>query len=247
MMFPRTAATGTHADPEHRAAPALPSDCRSDSHAGSLGRIPGRVALAARTRPRAAARRVATVGARSSDRARGRRARRGAGSGRESTCSRQSGHSERLDEIQGRIGAVRAAARAVGHRGRVRRARGKVGEEVAHRRDRAGARGEMQVEHRTGGSRSPPIGCFTCASPRRRATVRWSRWSGCCGRSAPEPLYQQLEHHYDSPDLWEAALAEHRAVLEAIAAHDQSGARAAMQRHLNQAYKRFSTGWDATQ
>ena len=61
------------------------------------------------------------------------------------------------------------------------------------------------------------------------------------------PLYEQLEHHYDTPGLWDAALAEHRAVLKAIAAHDQAGARAAMQRHLNQAYKRFSTGWDAMQ
>ena len=34
-------------------------------------------------------------------------------------------------------------------------------------------------------------------------------------------------------------MAEHRAVLKAIAAKDAAGARAAMQRHLNQAYKRF--------
>src|SRR5262249_20578098 len=59
------------------------------------------------------------------------------------------------------------------------------------------------------------------------------------------PLYQQLEHHYDSPGLWTAAMAEHRAVLAAIAAHDVAGARSAMQRHLTQAYKRFSTGWDS--
>ncbi len=59
------------------------------------------------------------------------------------------------------------------------------------------------------------------------------------------PLYKQLEHHYDSPELWEAALTEHRAVVKAIAAHEPIAARAAMQRHLNQAYKRFSTGWDA--
>ena len=61
------------------------------------------------------------------------------------------------------------------------------------------------------------------------------------------PLYQQLEHHYDSPSLWESAMSEHRAVLKAIAAKDANGARAAMQRHLNQAYKRFSTGWDTLQ
>ena len=61
------------------------------------------------------------------------------------------------------------------------------------------------------------------------------------------PLYQQLEHHYDSPELWTAAMAEHRAVLRAIAGHDAAGAKAAMQRHLNQAYKRFSKGWDTLQ
>jgi GntR family transcriptional repressor for pyruvate dehydrogenase complex len=61
------------------------------------------------------------------------------------------------------------------------------------------------------------------------------------------PLYKQLEHHYDSPGLWRAALAEHRAVLKAIADHDPDAARAAMQRHLDQAYKRFSKGWDTLQ
>lgn len=61
------------------------------------------------------------------------------------------------------------------------------------------------------------------------------------------PLYKQLEHHYDSPELWDAALAEHRAVVKAIAAREPAAARAAMQRHLNQAYKRFSTGWNALQ
>jgi GntR family transcriptional regulator, transcriptional repressor for pyruvate dehydrogenase complex len=58
-------------------------------------------------------------------------------------------------------------------------------------------------------------------------------------------LYKQLEHHYDAPELWVSALAEHRAVLKPIAAHDPPAARIAMQRHLNQAFKRFSTGWDA--
>ncbi|MEO6928829.1 MAG: FadR/GntR family transcriptional regulator [Casimicrobiaceae bacterium] len=58
------------------------------------------------------------------------------------------------------------------------------------------------------------------------------------------PLYKQLEHHYDSPKLWHSAMAEHRAVVEAIAARDAPRARATMQRHLDQAYKRFSKGWD---
>lgn len=58
------------------------------------------------------------------------------------------------------------------------------------------------------------------------------------------PLYKQLEHHYDAPGLWTSAMAEHRVVLKSIAEHDVVGARAAMQRHLNQAYKRFNKGWN---
>lgn len=61
------------------------------------------------------------------------------------------------------------------------------------------------------------------------------------------PLFSQLEHHYDTPELWVAALAEHRNVLKAIVARDADTARAAMQKHLNKAYKRFNTGWDARQ
>ena len=47
------------------------------------------------------------------------------------------------------------------------------------------------------------------------------------------------------PDLWRSAVSEHRAVLKSIVAHDARAARTAMQRHLNQAYKRFSKGWNA--
>jgi DNA-binding FadR family transcriptional regulator len=59
------------------------------------------------------------------------------------------------------------------------------------------------------------------------------------------PLFARLEHHYDSPDQWSRAIAEHRAVLEAIGKRDADGSRAAMQRHLDKAYKRFSRSWDA--
>ena len=58
------------------------------------------------------------------------------------------------------------------------------------------------------------------------------------------PLFAQLEHHYDSPSQWTRAVAEHRLVLDAIARHDVPGARAAMQGHLDRAYKRFSKSWD---
>lgn len=58
------------------------------------------------------------------------------------------------------------------------------------------------------------------------------------------PFYRRLEHEYDRPGTWGTAVAEHRAVAMAIAARDGAGARAAMRRHLNQAYKRFARGWD---
>ena len=61
------------------------------------------------------------------------------------------------------------------------------------------------------------------------------------------PLFAQLEHHYDTPELWFAAIAEHRNVLKAIIARNPDEARTAMQKHLNKAYKRFNTGWDARQ
>jgi GntR family transcriptional regulator, transcriptional repressor for pyruvate dehydrogenase complex len=58
-------------------------------------------------------------------------------------------------------------------------------------------------------------------------------------------LFTRLEHHYDTPELWRSAMNEHRAVLKSIVARDANAARSAMQRHLNQAYKRFSKGWNA--
>ena len=59
------------------------------------------------------------------------------------------------------------------------------------------------------------------------------------------PLFARLEHHYDSPEQWTRAIAEHHVVLDAIAGRDADAARTAMQRHLDKAYKRFSRSWDA--
>ena len=59
------------------------------------------------------------------------------------------------------------------------------------------------------------------------------------------PLYRRLDHHYAAPKLWVAAMNEHRSVVKAITERDAEAARKAMQQHVNHAYKRFSTGWDA--
>ncbi|HUP31067.1 MAG TPA: FadR/GntR family transcriptional regulator [Usitatibacter sp.] len=58
------------------------------------------------------------------------------------------------------------------------------------------------------------------------------------------PLFLRLEHHYDTPTLWDVAIREHREIVAAIARHDAGGARSAMRRHMNHAAKRFSSSWD---
>jgi len=59
------------------------------------------------------------------------------------------------------------------------------------------------------------------------------------------PLFLRLEHHFDTPDLWDAAIAEHSAVMAAIEGHDFTGARAAMRRHMDAAARRFQRSWSA--
>ncbi len=59
------------------------------------------------------------------------------------------------------------------------------------------------------------------------------------------PLFLRLEHHFDTPGLWEAAIAEHHAVMTAVEGHDPTGARAAMRRHMDAAARRFQRSWSA--
>lgn len=54
------------------------------------------------------------------------------------------------------------------------------------------------------------------------------------------PLFEQLGQHYETLPTWRAALDEHQAVLDAIAAHDPTAARAAMQAHLQQSHDRLA-------
>lgn len=57
-------------------------------------------------------------------------------------------------------------------------------------------------------------------------------------------LFLRLEHHFDTPASWTLAIREHREIVEAIARHEPAAARAAMRRHMDQAARRFSVGWD---
>jgi DNA-binding FadR family transcriptional regulator len=58
------------------------------------------------------------------------------------------------------------------------------------------------------------------------------------------PLFLRLEHHFDTPELWDVAIQEHRGIVAAIARRDAAAARAAMRHHMNHAAKRFSKSWE---
>jgi DNA-binding FadR family transcriptional regulator len=57
------------------------------------------------------------------------------------------------------------------------------------------------------------------------------------------PLFERLGDYFEHPDSWQAAIAEHQLVLQAIEAHDATAARKAMHKHLKQAHKRYSASW----
>jgi DNA-binding FadR family transcriptional regulator len=54
------------------------------------------------------------------------------------------------------------------------------------------------------------------------------------------PYFERLSRYFENKDSWRPAVQEHRAVRDAIAAHDPEGAKAAMQKHLQLSQTRFS-------
>ena len=61
------------------------------------------------------------------------------------------------------------------------------------------------------------------------------------------PLSKQLGNHFETERSWAAAIAEHRAVADAIARQSARAARAAMARHLARSHDRFTANWPAEQ
>ena len=57
------------------------------------------------------------------------------------------------------------------------------------------------------------------------------------------PLFEQLGRHFENARSWRQAVAEHRAVLRAVAAGDVAGARAAMRCHLGNSHDRFAAAF----
>jgi DNA-binding FadR family transcriptional regulator len=59
------------------------------------------------------------------------------------------------------------------------------------------------------------------------------------------PYFAKLAHYFENPQSWNAALAEHRAIRDAIAAHDPDAARVAMREHLARSQARFAQNFGA--
>ena len=59
------------------------------------------------------------------------------------------------------------------------------------------------------------------------------------------PLFAQLGSHFENSASWQLAIAEHQAVVDAIAVHDGDAARRAMSRHLTLSHDRFTASWQA--
>ena len=54
------------------------------------------------------------------------------------------------------------------------------------------------------------------------------------------PLFEQLGRHFENAKSWRCAVAEHRAVMRAVAAGEVAAARRAMQTHLQNSHDRFA-------
>jgi DNA-binding GntR family transcriptional regulator len=54
------------------------------------------------------------------------------------------------------------------------------------------------------------------------------------------PYFAKLAHYFENPQSWNAALAEHRAIRDAIAANDADAARLTMREHLACSQARFA-------
>ncbi len=57
------------------------------------------------------------------------------------------------------------------------------------------------------------------------------------------PIFERLVGYFETMQSWQAAIAEHSAILEAIQAHDAAAARTAMHAHMDKSHARFSASW----
>jgi DNA-binding FadR family transcriptional regulator len=120
-------------------------------------------------------------------------------------------------------------------------ARGARPEELAVVRD---AVAEMQRRQRHGhnadeADRNFHLGIAKATHNSALVSVVRTLWDQ--GRGA---IWKRMEHHFQTPELLGVVLHDHRAILEALEAHDPRGARAAMRRHLEHVEREFNRGWE---
>jgi DNA-binding FadR family transcriptional regulator len=58
------------------------------------------------------------------------------------------------------------------------------------------------------------------------------------------PYFEKLASYFENTETWRAAMEEHRAIRNAIAAGDPAAARAAMRAHLDQSQLRLSESFE---
>ena len=58
-------------------------------------------------------------------------------------------------------------------------------------------------------------------------------------------LWTRIEQHFHTAALREKTLADHAAIVAALAAHDSDASRAAMHRHLARVEREFQRNWDS--
>ena len=59
-------------------------------------------------------------------------------------------------------------------------------------------------------------------------------------------MFERLGDHFETVDSWRSAIAEHKAIFEAIRQHDPADARLAMHAHMDNSHTRFSVSWRRT-
>lgn len=57
------------------------------------------------------------------------------------------------------------------------------------------------------------------------------------------PMFERMVDHFETPQSWNAAIDEHRKILDAIRKHDAPLARAAMHEHMDRSHTRFNVSW----
>uniref|UniRef100_UPI003100D80F FadR/GntR family transcriptional regulator n=1 Tax=Neorhizobium sp. EC2-8 TaxID=3129230 RepID=UPI003100D80F len=76
------------------------------------------------------------------------------------------------------------------------------------------------------------------------ANMTLNRFVGSIHDMRMTPYFEKLASYFENTETWRAAMEEHRAIRNAIAAGDPAAARAAMRAHLDQSQLRLSESFE---